>query len=89
MIPTIETPISPATRATALLTADAIPASSWSASARIVAVSGATVSDEADREDEQRRQHVGDVATFIPIRARRKMPTAAINGPAPMKRRGP
>ena len=41
-IPTIETPIRPATRATALLTGDAIPASSSPASASTAAVSGAT-----------------------------------------------
>jgi hypothetical protein len=37
------TPIRLAMRATALLTADAMPASAWSASASTVAVSGATV----------------------------------------------
>ena len=42
--PMSETPSRPATRATALLIADAMPASCSSASARTVAVSGATVS---------------------------------------------
>ena len=43
--PMTETPTRPATRATALLTADAIPASPSFASAMTVAVSGATVID--------------------------------------------
>ena len=51
----------PATRAIALLTAEAIPALCSSASESTVAVSGATTIDEPEREDEQRRQQVGPV----------------------------
>ena len=53
--PSAATASSPATRAIALLTPDAMPALCSSASASTVAVSGATVGRQPEREEQQRR----------------------------------
>ena len=51
---------SPATRETPLLTPEAIPTRRSETESSTVAVSGATVADKPEAEDEHRGQHVGE-----------------------------
>jgi hypothetical protein len=84
-----ETPTRPATRATALLIADAIPASASFTSAITVAVNGATVieSPTANTSSPGRRSRTYDVSS--PTRNRSSTPIAASTGPPPMNHLGP
>ena len=59
--PTAAVPSSPATRAIALLTPEAIPACERSAPASTAAVSGATVIDSPSANTSSAGQHFGDV----------------------------
>ena len=88
--PMTETAIRPATRAIALLMAEAMPASCSSASARMAAVSGATVIEspiEKTISGGSRSTTYDGVVSVRGISSR--MPAAATSGPRPMKRRGP
>lgn len=87
-MPTTETPIRLAIRATALLTADAMPASPWSASASTVAVRGATVSVSPNAKTSIPGSSSVKYEMCLPSRSSGSSPAAATSGPAPMKRRG-
>ena len=87
--PITETPTRPATRATALLTADAIPASLSFASAITVAVSGATVIDSPSEKTSKPGSRSRTKEACMPMRRKRSTPPAPIRGPAAMKSLGP
>jgi len=94
-VPPITVPIpavasSEATRATALLTPDAMPAFASSASARIAAVSGAVVIDRptAKTTTPGTTSAISDGRSPT-MATRSSTPAAQISGPTPMKRRGP
>ena len=82
------TPSSPATRATALLTAEAIPAWLGSTPASTVAVSGATVIDRPSANTSSAGSR-SVRTTGGPNAQHQQHPGGAKSGPAPMKNRGP
>ena len=88
--PTTAMPSRPATRATALFTPLAMPASLSSASASTVAVSGATISDRPTEKTSERRQELRPVVEAgLQPDERARAPPPRSSGPLPMKRRGP
>ena len=83
------TPSSPAARAIALLIPEAIPACSSSASASTVAVSGATVAERPSREQEQRRQQLGQVVGVRADAQHQQLPGRGHQRPAAHERPRP
>ena len=82
--------ISPAMRATALFTPDAMPASPGPASLSTVVVSGATVSESPTENPSSAGQEILRVRRRPPAAARAgACDTPAISGPAVMNQRGP
>ena len=85
--PTAAVPSSPATRAIALLTPDAIPPSFRAGEhGRRQRRDGHR---QTEREDQQRRQDFGEVFGLQPGQLEQRQPGGAISGPTPMKKRGP
>ena len=87
--PTPAVASSPAVRATALLTADAMPASLSSASARTVAVSGETVAARpSEKSSMAGRTSVRKLVSWSK-RSMSRNPPDTRNGPPAMNQRGP
>ena len=76
-------------RATALLTADAIPASLSSASASTVAVSGATVTASPSEYTSSAGIRSSQYDVVASSRSIRRNPAATSSGPTVMNQRGP
>ena len=87
--PTAAVASRPATRAIALLTAEAIPALDSSAAASTVAVSGATVIDSPSEKTSSGGSTSATKSASASTRMNSRMPAAETSGPKPMNMRGP